>query len=265
MRIALTGHSGFVGSIILKILSQNHEVITFGRNACDQYFDLATNDGSLAINGSFDVVIHAAYSFDHATLLKSLEVNALGSLELYEKFSMSGIKKFIYISSQSAHLNSESNYGITKYFTEQLLTRKPDVIAARLGYVYDEIGNHNLKGSGLKIAGVCFFPIPYFKNQRYFPTSVNDISEGLDYLLFNTPKSNTISIMGDEADLVTTIEQADISRHKFFIYFPMRLTIPLLETLNLYIKSRSLNRRLDSLRSLKAIPSERAIKWQKLL
>ena len=264
MKIALAGHSGFVGSILLEILSPVHEVVTFGRNNANHYFDLRMDFSNLIIDDTFDAVIHAAHDFKNGTLTESIESNALGSLEFLKKSKMSGVRKFIYISSQSAHHDSKSNYGITKYITEQSLAKNSEVIIARLGYVYDQKGNHNLRPLGFKILGATVFPIPYAPRQRYFPTSIGEIANGLDFLLNNDVESCVTSIIGADTNLKGAIARADPRTPKVFLYFPPRLAIRLAGIMNSIIGSSRIGRHLDSLRSLLVTPSQRAIRWQEL-
>ena len=59
--ILLTGHTGFLGSVIYKELKKTFEVLTLGKNAsCDYRVDFSDWDGSLDLQHSIDAIVHVA-------------------------------------------------------------------------------------------------------------------------------------------------------------------------------------------------------------
>lgn len=59
--ILLTGHTGFLGSVIYKELKKSFHVLTAGRDAsCDYNLDFSTWDGALELKHSIDTIVHVA-------------------------------------------------------------------------------------------------------------------------------------------------------------------------------------------------------------
>ncbi|WP_413854547.1 NAD-dependent epimerase/dehydratase family protein [Candidatus Ruminimicrobium bovinum] len=146
MRVLLTGATGFVGSHILeKLLSDKNEVVCPVRktsnlhyiencNAVIKYGDLDDDMFIEQLISSVDVVVHCAGLVRALKFDDYYKVNTAITAKLVEavKNNKENIKKFIYISSQSAVGPSLSNvpkdfgkeepvsdYGKTKLFAEQ--------------------------------------------------------------------------------------------------------------------------------------------------
>jgi nucleoside-diphosphate-sugar epimerase len=121
-KILITGATGFVGSnLTRKLLDQNNEVHIISRENSNlwrindriselnvHYVDLANKDEvrRLAENIDIDIVYHLAtyggYHFQ-ADVDKILEVNLIGTWNLFKEFSHKGIEMFINTSSSSEY------------------------------------------------------------------------------------------------------------------------------------------------------------------
>lgn len=150
MKIFLTGATGFLGQRLLtQLLEDRHQVTCLVRDA-DDADALARRDGCRAVEGSLEnvsswlkwlpgheVVIHAAapmtfwgpWSFFEKVIVDATET-------LYRACSRAGVKRFIYISSESVMQNTtplldidesiqyiepNSNYGKAKQLAERKL------------------------------------------------------------------------------------------------------------------------------------------------
>ena len=122
MKVALTGASGFIGSVIAKHLSeQGHSVTalvrqTSNRSHIEQYvsqFITGNHDdieSTAALIDDADVVIHNSFDWDalqNGSIQDHLLSNLQGSINLLES---SGQRHFIYISSIAVHHQMHDNW-----------------------------------------------------------------------------------------------------------------------------------------------------------
>lgn len=120
MKVFITGVKGFLGrSISAYLLERGHLVAGCGR-------------GEVAVFHGCDVVIHAAHDFAAGAMERNIE----GTLARRDAAAQAGVRRQIFLTSYSARLDAESEYGITKYRLEQFFTD-----TMRLGLV---IGNGGL-------------------------------------------------------------------------------------------------------------------------
>ena len=155
MRVLLTGANGFVGSHILeKLLSNNNEVICPVRKTsnlhhienCDAIIKYGNLDDDMFIEqlvSSVDVVVHCAGLVRALKFDDYYKVNTAITSKIVEsvKNNKANIKKFIYISSQSAVGPSlstvpkesgveepVSDYGKTKLLAEQEVKKLDGIV-----------------------------------------------------------------------------------------------------------------------------------------
>lgn len=110
--ILLTGHTGFLGSVIYKELKKSFEVVTLGRNtSCDYQVDFSNWDGILDLKHSIDAIVHIA-GLAHGKSnsdQQMIDVNS-GSVEKLLNLShLYAIKNFVLISSVAVYGRS---YGL---------------------------------------------------------------------------------------------------------------------------------------------------------
>jgi UDP-N-acetylglucosamine/UDP-N-acetyl-alpha-D-glucosaminouronate 4-epimerase len=154
MRFLVTGGAGFIGShIVEELLGRKHQVrvldnfstgkrenLDFAANSCD----LAVVDGDIrdretvarAVDGIQGVFHEAALVSVPATVEQprlSLEINALGSFNVFEAARHAGVRRVVYASSAAVYGDSTqlplaesvpprplSPYGLDKLYTEYL-------------------------------------------------------------------------------------------------------------------------------------------------
>ena len=117
MQILLTGANGFLGKVILGLLSKENFMYSLSKSRGDYKVTLENEVPNF--NQSFDVVIHAAgkaHSVPNTEVKKKqfYDVNVLGTQNLLKGLEVSGIpNQFVFISSVSVY-GQESGIGINE-------------------------------------------------------------------------------------------------------------------------------------------------------
>ena len=104
--ILLTGHTGFLGSVIYEELKKSFEVVTLGRNtSCDYQVDFSNWDGTLDLKHSIDAIVHVAgLAHNKAKNQKELfDVNTTSLKHLLAIAKKNNVKSLIYISSTAVY------------------------------------------------------------------------------------------------------------------------------------------------------------------
>jgi nucleoside-diphosphate-sugar epimerase len=166
--IAITGANGFIGSYLVELfLSQGYNVVALSRQpgekvwegATSRRFDLEALADSTDLSGC-DILIHCAYKKQKPNEAAGT-VNVEGTKALYEAAKKAGVKKFIFLSSLSAHEKAISQYGRTKLEIEHMLNPKKDLIL-KPGLV---LGHGGLFGNILQTVQHSWF-VPLVDNGR---------------------------------------------------------------------------------------------------
>ena len=137
--ILLTGHTGFLGSVIYKELKKSFDVVTLGRDSsCDYRVDFSNWDGTLDLKHSIDAIVHVAglahgksISDEQMIVVNSGSVDKL--LRVSQRFA---IKNFVLISSVAVYGKSYgynisesispkplTSYGMSKLLAEKMTLR----------------------------------------------------------------------------------------------------------------------------------------------
>jgi nucleoside-diphosphate-sugar epimerase len=236
MNILVTGANGFIGKILCnKLAQQNHKVSAVIRNS-----DTIIQNSQLiiktlsketiwddALNG-IDIVIHLA---GRAHVMKDgasnpyqayAEINIDATKHLAEQAALSGVKRFIFLSSvkvngestiksaftESDQLHPEDDYGKTKYEAEKALSQIAqktgmEVVIIRPPLVYGKDVKANFKNLiKLSQSG---FPMPFgaIHNKR----SLVYIENLIDFIMvcIDHPKAaNQTFLVSDDHDISTT-------------------------------------------------------------
>jgi nucleoside-diphosphate-sugar epimerase len=137
VKILMTGSTSELGHKLSKILEeQNHIVIAVGRDSYPSYNLEQAIDSSIFCG--IDAIVHLAYDRSSANILRSGKVNVGGTKLFAEAAFAFGIKRFIYVSTESAGVHSKSIYGRTKYDTEITIQNIPNVVIMRVGTILGE-------------------------------------------------------------------------------------------------------------------------------
>lgn len=137
--ILLTGHTGFLGSVIYKELKKSFEVVTLGRNtSCDYQVDFSNWDGILDLKHSIDAIVHIA-GLAHGKSnsdQQMIDVNSASVDKLLKVSQLFAINNFVLISSVAVYGRSYgfnicesippkpiSSYGRSKLLAEKMTMR----------------------------------------------------------------------------------------------------------------------------------------------
>ena len=134
MKILLTGNQGYIGSVLSNILASEYDVVGYDVGYfkdCNllQTIELTkqiskdTRDISLDDLRDIDVIIHlAALSNDPLGELNSnltKEINFEATKKIADLAKKADVKRFIYVSSQSMYVISNTNYELDEYKSEK--------------------------------------------------------------------------------------------------------------------------------------------------
>jgi NADH dehydrogenase len=227
--IAITGANGFIGTHLTDhFLAKGWQVRALMRTErlesrpglVIQPFDLASPNHFPDLAGC-DALIHCAYvkkqSDDQAG-----NINLDGTRHLYEHAKRAGVKKFIFLSSLSAHEQAVSDYGKTKLAIERMLDPQTDLIL-KPGLV---LGHGGLFGSILRmIRTLPVLPLVDGGNQRLQAIDIEDLAACVDVAL-SKDISGIHTLIADEdftlRDMAETIRQR-LKRKMIFLSLPYGL------------------------------------------
>jgi predicted dehydrogenase/nucleoside-diphosphate-sugar epimerase len=189
VRIAITGVTGFIGRhLATRALEAGFDVTAFSRRAWtgppyvpldDRHFLELPAWPDPATLANVDVVVHLAIAPQSASPATVDAVNRVGSARLYEVAQRAGARRFIFVSSQSAHAGATSAYGRSKHAVEQQLASEPGVVVVRPGMVFGDTDD-GLMGRATKTAAkLRVFPVIGGRAARVQPIEVNELCDAL--------------------------------------------------------------------------------------
>ena len=135
--ILLTGHTGFLGSVIYKELKKSFHVLTAGRDAsCDYNLDFSTWEGALELKHPIDAIVHVA-GLAHNKAKSKEELIAVNTTSVQHVLSLAfnnDIETFVYISStavygktfgvniqENSSIKGKSDFALSKREAEKLI------------------------------------------------------------------------------------------------------------------------------------------------
>lgn len=227
--IAITGANGFIGAHLTDhFLAKGWHVRALMRTErleprpglVIQPFDLTSPKPFPDLAGC-NALIHCAYvkkqSDDQAG-----NINLDGTRQLYEHAKRAGVKKFIFLSSLSAHEQAVSDYGKTKLAIERMLDPQTDLIL-KPGLV---LGHGGLFGGILLMIRILpVLPLVDGGNQRLQAIDIEDLAACVDVAL-SKDISGIHTLIADEdftlRDMAETIRQR-LKRKMIFLSLPYGL------------------------------------------
>lgn len=186
--IIITGANGFIGKELIKYFySKDNKIIAFARKKPEHIpddveffnYDLSMNPPEEPFSRA-DFIIHAAFLPYSLKNKNSSEINLTGTKQLLQLTKKYSLKKFVYFSSFSAHQNTRSNYGISKFEIEKIFDQSVDLIL-KPGLV---LGNGGIFNSLRKIISSSKI-IPVFAggNQKVQTICIHDLIKIIDIAL----------------------------------------------------------------------------------
>ncbi|UPT67395.1 MAG: NAD-dependent epimerase/dehydratase family protein [Sphingobacteriales bacterium JAD_PAG50586_3] len=264
MVIAVTGASGFIGSLLVSHLAQKHTVIALKRRLDNTHqpkveerlFDLTKPETFENISGA-DALVHCAYIEFSPKNKEASTQNIEGTLALANLCKEKGMH-FIFLSSMSAHADALSEYGKHKFAIERKLSGKgqaiirPGLVVGDTGGLYNNIKNIIAKSSIIPLIGGGNQPIQIVHvDQLCSVIEQVAVNKTDGFYTVATPRVYTMK------ELYNAIA-AGQSKKIRFINLPfgfMKFTLSIAEAigLNLPIKTENLNG-LKQLRSFNTKP-----------
>ncbi|SFL45275.1 NAD-dependent epimerase/dehydratase family protein [Pelosinus propionicus] len=225
--IAVVGGTSSLAKYLIPALSKKNAVISLGRKDCDLYCDLQDDLESMVIPADTDVVVHIAAAFNGKTdeeIIKTEEINAIGTLKICMAAKKANVKHLILISSQSVVLSEESLYysiySIAKRHAEELATyycrlNHLPLAILRPSQIYDDKGHfrkhqpliflmadHAEKGSNIEIYGRNDALRNYIHVEDFVEIILRTIDKNCEGIYScNYPKDVTLSEIAKTAQL----------------------------------------------------------------
>lgn len=263
MKIAITGGTGYIGtSLISKAVEAGHDVILLGRKCHREYgsleiidFDIDKHPQAICTFNA-DVIIHLAMrSLNELTITNIPDIEAAKFLaSLSSKINA----KFIYLSSQTADVNTISTYGKTKWTIEREI-KKIGGLIIRPGQVYggDRRGLFGKIVSHVKNSTFLpkIIPAPLVQ-----PIHIDDLINGILNVIERPRLKNGVLNLGSEVPIPFDVFLKEIAKTYLGV---RRIYIPipafLIRIISKFIKSNNL-RQVISLLNLKTMETSKSIR-----
>jgi Nucleoside-diphosphate-sugar epimerases len=134
MKILLTGHRGFIGSVLLKRLTKRHQVIGF---------DIRDHENQNLIyaefNEEFDLIVHLAGKSGVRESLKNPADYWMHNVEATRRlFNRYANTRILYASSSSAYEPDLNPYAASKHIMEELAARHENNLGMRFHTVFSD-------------------------------------------------------------------------------------------------------------------------------
>ncbi|MGB9409397.1 MAG: NAD-dependent epimerase/dehydratase family protein [Terracidiphilus sp.] len=137
---AVTGASGYVGSIIMQKLRQHLPVVAMVRHPqseADISWSLESGEDIAPALRARNVktLVHAAWDMRANSLLEMEKTCVQGSAALFDAAARAGVERIVFVSSISAFEGCRSAYGKSKLMVEKLLRGSSNIVF-RFGLVF---------------------------------------------------------------------------------------------------------------------------------
>ena len=242
--ILLTGHTGFLGSVIYKSLVKEFIVYTLGRSQDSDYrVDFLNWDGKLELKHSIDAVVHVAglahgKSNSDSAMTK---VNLESTKYLTDIADKCQISAFVFISSTAIYgreygleiredekLQLRTNFAQTKFQSENSILNRgnaKDSLIIRLPLV---IGPNPIGNLGKLLASIQSSKHIFLKGNKARKSVVfaSDVATFIsNWLKYDEKKSGIVNLTSGKAPTFNWIENTirQYTGSKFFFAFPVGL------------------------------------------
>ena len=233
MKILITGSNGFLGQYLAQflaeknysILAQTRKAQTFAHpNIVNINFDLNDNLANIDLR-QVDAIVHCAGRAHvmHETAASPLEeyrqTNVKGTLNLAQKAVLSGVKRFIYLSSIKVNgeqtttqpfkpndkVNTDDPYGLSKYEAEQALLKLSEqtgleVVIIRPVLIYGPNVKANFKSMMALARKKLPLPIGCLDNKRSM-VSVYNLADLIHTCMTHPNANREVFLASDQDDI----------------------------------------------------------------
>jgi nucleoside-diphosphate-sugar epimerase len=180
-RIAITGATGYLGSVLSEHLSsRGDEVVALTRRRPERavsewrHFELG-RPLDVAIFQDVDTLIHAAWVLSGKDTSQLWRENVIGSRRLIEAAVTAGVQNVVFVSSMSAYFGTRQTYGLMKLAVERTALDMGCVVV-RPGLVYGESPG-GMAGTLRKISRLPLWP--RFKSAKLFLAHEDDVAHAI--------------------------------------------------------------------------------------
>ena len=174
----------------------------FGKNLCNFFFKKKIKLIKIKRTTNFNIKNNSFKSLDnvkncnyliylaHDYSKNSSENNIRAIKKILKLKNYNKFRKIIYVSSMSAHVNNESNYGISKHKIENFCLMR-NITVIKPGFIFGGINNYKIKKI-IKLLN--YLPIiPIYKNRKnyIYSVNINDLCNETFKILLNKKKIAT--------------------------------------------------------------------------
>jgi len=250
MNFLITGSSSILTQEIARmILLNGHGVTLVGRSTTPSFNLENPEEGLKQHLNNNEYLIHFAHSFKAQS---KYDINEEAAERIIECCQGTGIKKIIYISSDSASITSQSRYGQSKFRTERVFLKSDKSLVLRLGIILDDSVPSPFKfvKKVVYITRILAFPSPSIALFRI--TSVRQVTGVILRACLEEISGGPYSTAIDER--LMTIKQVLVEsgvKPKWIVPIPTKIFFPLV---NLIGNLGLLRRKCDSLLSISTTP-----------
>ena len=176
MRILITGHKGFIGAELSKLLSTEHEIVGLDTKQGD---NLLTCD----LPKNIDLVIHLAGKSGVRQSLTNAQLYWDNNVEVSKRlFHHYRNRRVIYASSSTAHEPTLNPYAASKLLTEHAASEYSNTLGLRFHTVYSE----NCPRENMFISRLLNNKLEYTTNHYRDFIHVSDICDCIKFLITQT-------------------------------------------------------------------------------
>ena len=182
MKVFVTGASGFVGRALVSRLAQSgHQTVPWSRRQEGDLTDASLDPKLRTALKGCDAVVHLAAKTSEAPSSEghSSSVNVEGTAKLASFAKEAGVKKFVFVSSQSAKLTNPGPYGATKKRAEGIVAASGlDYVILRPAIIYGAGEAGIFKKFVTIVDKLPLIPIPYTR-VTFQPVFVKDVVDAI--------------------------------------------------------------------------------------
>lgn len=243
----VTGAAGFIGRhVVTQALNVGHEVATLSRRDWldgppvpldKRFLGAFPFDLPDAAFQGIDTIIHLAWLTTSEGGRVAQAVNVEGSRHLLQKAERHGVRKIVFISSQSARKDGASAYARTKAAVEELFLDAPlPVTILRPGLVYGPGGTGLFARMRATVRRLPVLPVLGSGRTPVQPIHVSDLAAAILRCLESGRFDGRVLCLGDPrpttlAEFLRSLCHAECGRVKPVLRVPIRPLIPLVEAL----------------------------------